>query len=255
MAGLLICTMTIFAQDIITRKNGEDIKAKVLEIDNNNVKYKLFDEPDGPIYTIRKSEILMIRHGSGRNEIFNTAPGSMWHYREPVTDLRAGMKYRELKNVYHYRDYISGFGDRYNPALMGFCSFLIPGLGQMISGEVGRGFGWLGGVFGANLVTIIGSGLTASSVVPLYDSYEYSVYFNEGKAMVGNILIFAGSMAALAIDICAIVDACRVAKVKNMYEQDLRRMNYSLELHPSVNYVHTPAGVCPAAGLTIAMKF
>ena len=40
--------------------------------------------------------------------------------------------------------------------------------------------------------------------------------------------MLAGSLALLAVDICAVVDACRVAKVRNMYEQDLKKMNYSL---------------------------
>ena len=42
------------AQDLITKKNGEDIKAKVLEVTPNEVKYKLYDEPNGVTYTSKK---------------------------------------------------------------------------------------------------------------------------------------------------------------------------------------------------------
>ena len=65
-----------------------------------------------------------------------------------------------------------------------------------------------------------------------------------------------GSVAQLTIEICAIVDAVRVAKVKNMYEQDLRKQySFDVDFYPSVNYVQTAGGVRPAAGLTLALKF
>ena len=38
---------TLFAQDIITLKNGEDLKAKILEVLSNEIKYKRYDNMDG----------------------------------------------------------------------------------------------------------------------------------------------------------------------------------------------------------------
>lgn len=255
LSVLLLGAVTVSAQDIITKKTGEDIKAKVLEIDNGNVKYKLFDEPNGAIYTMPKTQILMIRHESGRNEVFNTAPAYGMIDRMPVDGIRPGMKYKELKNIYNYNDWYSGLGDKYNPALMGVCSWLIPGLGQVISGEVGRGLGWFGGAVGCSVLMGIGAGVNASAYYvdsyATYDDYGY----DEDIAIAGTVIMLAGSLALLAVDICAIVDACRVAKVRNMYEQDLRKQNYSLELHPSVDYVRMANKVQPTAGLTLAMKF
>ncbi|MGN1221345.1 MAG: hypothetical protein ACI4TU_10460, partial [Candidatus Cryptobacteroides sp.] len=207
LSALCVCAATASAQDVITKKNGEDIKAKVLEIDNSNVKYKLFDEPNGVTYTMPKSQILMIRYESGRNEVFNTASAPNYGYgvtnREPADGIRVGMKYKELKHIYHYQDWYSGLGDNHNPALMGVCSWLIPGLGQMISGEVGRGFGWLGGAVGCSVLMGIGAGVNAGA------------YYDEGAVIAGSVLLLAGSLALLTVDICAIVDACRVAKVRN----------------------------------------
>ena len=252
LSALLVCAATASAQDMITKKNGEDIKAKVLEIDNSNVKYKLFDEPNGVTYTMPKSQILMIRYESGRNEVFNTASTPSYGYgainREPAAGIREGMKYKELKYIYHYGDWRSELGDKHNPAVMGVCSWLIPGLGQMISGELGRGFGWLGGAVGCSVVMGVGAGVAAGA----YDEYGY---YDEGQEIAGGVVMLAGSLALLAVDICAIVDACRVAKVRNMYEQDLKKMNYSLELHPSVDYIRMANGVQPTAGLTLVMRF
>lgn len=65
-----------FSQDIITTKTGEDILAKITEISNSEVKYKKFDNLDGPLYTMLKSDILMIRYENGSKEIFNEEPKS-----------------------------------------------------------------------------------------------------------------------------------------------------------------------------------
>ena len=58
------------SQDLITTKKGEDIQTKVLEINTTEVKYKKADNLEGPIYTILKSEVLMIRYANGSKDIF-----------------------------------------------------------------------------------------------------------------------------------------------------------------------------------------
>jgi hypothetical protein len=60
-----------FSQDIITKKSGEEIQAKILEVNPTNVKYKRFDYLDGPIFTLLKSDIAMILYQNGVKELFN----------------------------------------------------------------------------------------------------------------------------------------------------------------------------------------
>ncbi len=69
---LMCISTTLFAQDLITKKSGEDIKAKVLEVNQTEIKFKKTDNPDGPTFTISKSEILMIRYSNGTKDIFNS---------------------------------------------------------------------------------------------------------------------------------------------------------------------------------------
>ena len=59
-----------FAQDIITKRDGVDIEAKVLEVTDEYVKYKKFDYQDGPTYNVKTSEILIIRYENGSKDIF-----------------------------------------------------------------------------------------------------------------------------------------------------------------------------------------
>ena len=59
-----------FAQDIITLRNGDDIEALVQEIGMDEVKYKKFENSNGPNYTLKKSEIFMIRYVNGSKDVF-----------------------------------------------------------------------------------------------------------------------------------------------------------------------------------------
>lgn len=60
----------VSAQDVITTKQGEAIKAKITEVGTAEVKYKKFGNLDGPLYTILKSEILVINYEGGTTDIF-----------------------------------------------------------------------------------------------------------------------------------------------------------------------------------------
>jgi hypothetical protein len=63
---------TVSAQDIITLKNGDEIKAKVQEIGLSDVKYKKFENANGPTYTLLKTEIFMIKYENGEKDVFTT---------------------------------------------------------------------------------------------------------------------------------------------------------------------------------------
>jgi len=71
----IIITMTgAVAQDIITTKTGEDILAKIVEVGHTEIKYKKFDNPEGPQFTILKSDVLMIRYENGTKDIKDILP-------------------------------------------------------------------------------------------------------------------------------------------------------------------------------------
>lgn len=76
---LLLSTVfmgTVAAQDVITMKNGEEVKANVTEVTSSEIKYKRFDNPDGPTYTIRKSDAFMIKYKNGTKEVLESGNGS-----------------------------------------------------------------------------------------------------------------------------------------------------------------------------------
>lgn len=241
---IVIGASPVFAQDLITKKNGEDVKAKVLEVTPNEVKYKLFDEPNGVTYTAKKSELLMIRYESGRNEVFNQQSMNNLYYsdREPVEGLRPNMKYKELKTLYNYKEFTPTLADRYSPAWTGVASAFIPGLGECINGEWGRG---LGKFFGNVALMTTANIYVQKSYVDLYPTWKTDIAVA--------VVCYA---AALGLDIWSIVDAVRIAKVKNMYEQDMKKLYaIDVDLYPSVDYVQLASGVQPTAGFTFAVRF
>jgi len=65
-------------------------------------------------------------------------------------------QYRVNKLKYDYHDYTRSAGDRYDPIVAGVTSSLLPGLGQIISGEPGRGFVFMGAFAGCAAIYITG---------------------------------------------------------------------------------------------------
>lgn len=65
-----MCTAQMFAQDIIIMRNGKEIQAKVAKINNDNIEYKKWTNQDGPIYTVPKQDVFLIKYVNGDKDIF-----------------------------------------------------------------------------------------------------------------------------------------------------------------------------------------
>ncbi len=64
---LFILTFTsLSAQDIIIRTNGAQISAKVIEITDDSVKYKIKTMPGNPVFSLARSEVKMIEYWNGK---------------------------------------------------------------------------------------------------------------------------------------------------------------------------------------------
>jgi len=70
---LLGGVFSIYAQDIITLKNGNEIKAKVLEITPTEIKYKRYENLEGPTVVIRRAEVYAITYENGETELITTS--------------------------------------------------------------------------------------------------------------------------------------------------------------------------------------
>lgn len=62
--------LTVSAQDVITMRDGSAVKAKVLELLTNEVKYKRWDNQSGPTYTVANVKIEKILFADGNEQTF-----------------------------------------------------------------------------------------------------------------------------------------------------------------------------------------
>ncbi len=78
-----------YAQDTIVQKNGIHLAAKVLEIDKSDVRYKKFENMDGPSYVIPKGELSLIRYQNGSVDTFNLASptGQVIPVSQPLSEM------------------------------------------------------------------------------------------------------------------------------------------------------------------------
>jgi hypothetical protein len=68
--ALLLMTCLSYSQDKIFKINGETIDSKIEEINVNDIKYRKFENLNGPIYTIEKKELRQIKFENGTIESF-----------------------------------------------------------------------------------------------------------------------------------------------------------------------------------------
>lgn len=67
---IFILIVKVNGQDIITKKNGDDIQAKVIEITLTELKYKNFNNLDGPLISILKSDVIFVKYENGTKDVF-----------------------------------------------------------------------------------------------------------------------------------------------------------------------------------------
>ena len=107
LAIFAIATFASFSQDFIIKKNGEEIKAVISEVGQTEVKYKKYDLDKGPIFTILKSDIFMIRYQNGSKDVFNEPTASKESEKKSSVDIIADAKADAKRN---YKGKKSGAG-------------------------------------------------------------------------------------------------------------------------------------------------
>lgn len=224
-------------QDVIYLLNGSVIRGVIIEqIPNQSLKVKT---NDGSIFVYKMSEVeKMTKEQSANAKTGNNGSS----YSGGLTNC-----YKFIKMNYNPSMYISQPGEPYNPTISGVCSLVLPGLGQMISGETKRGLGYLAGYIGGISVTGIGISLM---------SYGANEGLGVGIAA-GGLMILVGSAGAIGMDILSIVDAVKIAKVKNMYVDDLKNRTSLLqfEVAPYIDQISLNNELVRPIGVTMRIKF
>jgi len=67
---VLAISISSFAQDVIYKKDGTEIKGMVIEITKDVIKYYKFTQQSGPIRKIDISEVFIVIYEDGSQEVF-----------------------------------------------------------------------------------------------------------------------------------------------------------------------------------------
>lgn len=156
-----------------------------------------------------------------------------------ITHGMQAQTYSINKLNYHASDYFRDPSDLYNPYICGLASYFLPGLGQIIAGETGRGLAFMGGAVMAGLAT---GGTFLAFVV------------TESPQYLAPMLISLGSI--VMIQIWSTADAINVAKVNNLYLRDkFRNTSMHLELSPYLSPVSSFSPAQSSAGMSVRLRF
>lgn len=69
--SLVAYNIQAIGQDLIILRNADEIEGKVIEVLDNEIKYKKKSNPDGPLYSIDKDFIFMVKYENGQKDVFN----------------------------------------------------------------------------------------------------------------------------------------------------------------------------------------
>ena len=73
IATMLFTGHMLRAQDIIIKQDASEIEARIQEVGDQVIKYRRHSNPSGPLYTIRRSEVFMIRYENGEQVAMGAA--------------------------------------------------------------------------------------------------------------------------------------------------------------------------------------
>lgn len=230
--SVLFFSAVTFAADMIKLIDGNEIWARVIKVTSNSVEYRNASNARVWPKSIDLKKVLYIKYEDEHKDILSSGKDNadiLSSMQEEISDTLlypADMSYKELLNLsfaekkerYSDYQYVTSPEDKYNPGFSGFLSLIIPGAGQVYSGETKRGITMfctdIAFIFSYCVITGISSNARNESA-----PNALSIILG-GTVFAYNIYIFA--------------DACRVAKINNMYNRELleKSRKISLSLRP-----------------------
>lgn len=66
-----------FSQDVLYTTAGSKLKGRVTEINTKDIKYKDFNNLEGPTYVIAKTDVVLIHYSNGTTEVINENPRTL----------------------------------------------------------------------------------------------------------------------------------------------------------------------------------
>jgi hypothetical protein len=191
---------------VIVTRDAKKISAKVMEVNPGDVKYKNFDNPDGPTYTLLKSQIASILYQNGTVETFEaetekpmtqpamtqpsatstpvTTPAATQNMGATRPYLQSGNILAQMQrdNSILYQQYQSAGRTKRTGSFL-----LISGGIVMVGGLIAVGAGEVDNVIGIGAAATVAGGICMTAGIPItiigsarkgraLQAYERSIY-------------------------------------------------------------------------------
>ena len=69
---MLLCSTSLYAQDVIVKKDGSTVACRVIEVNSSEIVYKKWSNQSGPNYVMERSVVSAINYQNGKIERFST---------------------------------------------------------------------------------------------------------------------------------------------------------------------------------------
>ena len=71
---LFLCSMSVWAQDVIVKKDGSTVVCRIVEVTKTEVIYKKWSDQQGSNYIVNQKDLTAIHHENGTKTAFDAAP-------------------------------------------------------------------------------------------------------------------------------------------------------------------------------------
>ena len=224
---LVLATITSlsFAQDIIITKDKRQIQAKIMEVSNQEIKYKKFNYQEGPLFTIPVNEIVSIAYENGDVEVYREQNTSINKPSNVILnpDMIGGTFTKE--DDFYYLKNQSTMTKMDEKAYLQFIQNNCPeAYNSYKKGNRLWGAGW--GLFGAGMTSFFALG------IPLY---VVGLYNDPYMAIAGSAFLTIGSLSTTASIPLLIVGGIKRNNSHEVYNECNQRDNLTMSLNASPN--------------------
>ena len=216
---------SIRKHDVIIKRDSIKIEVFIQQVDESTVKYKKRSDPDGPVFSVAKTEIATIIYGNGEVENIS-APNEQYFGETNVPPVVSYQKTEAPEQVYTGAQGIIR-GRTTQQLQSNYRLYLKKAASYKTMGIVGISAG--------TLLTVIGI-VTISSAADTYNSNTYgsSTTNYDAKLAGGVLLAMAGLGAGIPLTIIGLVKKNSYNKKALLVRDELRRRN-ELSFRPGYN--------------------
>lgn len=68
---LAFVSITVFGQDTIVFRNGDEVQAKVVKVSDAEIEFLIWNNQSGPVYVKKVADVFMVKYNGGHKDVFN----------------------------------------------------------------------------------------------------------------------------------------------------------------------------------------